>query len=232
MHAGHVCCGYCGKSVGAYCGNAYQQKGRTYRVPDRYRANKHDTDCPLVWHDAAPLDVAVWAEVRSSFATSAIIEVLLMQRRTDDPTEGDRLAIARSLDRIGRKQTNLLRAMAGLDDLDSREVLLAELTKLSEQQRALGAERFALTAQQARWQGDRQVLDALEAWCRQVANGLDDSNYERKREVLAALGVRVRLYAVDHNPRWEIETRITPGDFGISRQPRIIATPQPHKTTS
>lgn len=208
LRAGHVCCGYCGKSIGAYCGNAYQQKGRTYHVPDRYRANRHNTDCPLVWHNAAELDAAIWAKVYAILTTPAIIREEVAKRRKTDPTATNRRALDRALSEVERKRTNLVRTMAGIDDADSRNLFLGELNGLSTQKRTLTADLDTLMARYEAWQHEQQNLDNLEAWCLKVGRGLENASYERKRKALMALGVKVRLYAADRKPRLEFETCI------------------------
>ncbi|MDP9372986.1 MAG: recombinase family protein [Chloroflexota bacterium] len=206
LRAGFICCGYCGKSIGAYCGYDYRQKGRTYRLADRYRSNPHNTDCPPVWANAAEVDADIWRRVRAILEDPAIIEREVAKRRQADPTAADRAAVERGLADIARQQGNLARTLALIEDEDSTAPLLAELAALGERKRALLADREALAARHEAWRQAQLSLDGIEAWCRKVGRGLEHADYARKRKALTALGVRVPLYAAGHTPRWGFET--------------------------
>ena len=203
LRAGHICCGYCGKAIAAR--SEYRDsKGRRY--PNCYRAIKHGTDCPLVWIDAAELDNAVWQRVYAILTDRQIIAREVAKRRGTDPTLTDRAVVERALADVVRQQANLARQIAMIDDESVAAPLMAELASLGERKRGLIAEQGSLAARYEAWQCDQRALDSLEAWCEKVAHGLEHATYERKRQALAALGVRVKLYALGHNPRWAFET--------------------------
>ena len=210
LRAGFICCGYCGKSIVA---RSEYRDGTGRRYPGRYIAHKHGTECPLVWHDAAELDGAVWERVYGILTNPAIISREVAKRRGTDPTAGDRAAVERTLADVTRQQANLARRVAAIDDEAVATILLAELASLGERRRGLLAERDVLAGRYEAWQCDQQALDSLEAWCARIARGLADATYERKRQALTALGVRVKLFALGHDPRWAFETSLPVGEY-------------------
>lgn len=127
-----------------------------------------------------------------------------------------------------RKQNNLSRALADIDDAEIAAPLVANLKQLGERKRALEAERDAIAGRWLSAQVTRHSLDSIRAriipataivgWSEPLTNRpqpgaesdpLNSLTYQQRRDVLTALGIKVMLYRADHAPRYVIEANIT-----------------------
>jgi site-specific DNA recombinase len=205
LRGGRLQCGSCGHSMHCkmarpgypvyYCGGHHLRPGV----------------CPaptIISTDL--LDDEVWHRVESILTQPDIIERELERLRQDDPTEADLALLDAAIADITRRQTNVSRAIARLDDADS-EPLLKELASLGSQRRQLEAERDGVLARRDGWEAAQHQLAELERWCAQVAARLVGLDYATKRLALEALGVRVQVWRADHNPRWAITANIPIG---------------------
>jgi hypothetical protein len=91
-----------------------------------------------------------------------------------------------------------------------------KLAELEQQRGRLEAERETVANRRAAWEAAQGRIDDLQAWCRTVGENLAELTYERKRAILDALGVEVKVYRADHAPRWQIKAEI-PLDCGQQR---------------
>jgi hypothetical protein len=105
---------------------------------------------------------------------------------------------------VQRQQDNLARHLALFTDLEAAAPVVRQLEALREQQERLTRDREQIQARRANWEAAQQRLSDLEAWCHHVAGRLGELTYEQKRDALTALGVEVRVYPKDHNPRYVI----------------------------
>ena len=152
----------------------------------------------------ATLDAATWAKVEAVLTNPEIIAAELARQRTADPTAADVEAVERRLAEVQRKQHNLVRRLADVDDDDIAAVVKAELETMAAHGRQLTAERDTLTRAREGWRLAQDRLTDLEAWCRTVATNVTELSYQEKRLALEALGVKVRLWPCSQNPRFEI----------------------------
>ena len=98
-------------------------------------------------------------------------------------------------------RANIAAGMGNASDPDTRAVLLAQIDNLNPQirkaeadlaQRRDALQTFTLEAAQ---------LDALRPWLDTLAAQSADADYEGKRRIMRALGVRIACYRADHlNP--------------------------------
>ncbi|MDQ3655612.1 MAG: hypothetical protein M3457_11100, partial [Chloroflexota bacterium] len=51
---------------------------------------------------------------------------------------------------------------------------------------------------------DTLALASITMWCQRVSKNLSMLTYQEKRLIMDALGVSVRVFRADHEPRWEI----------------------------
>src|SRR5205823_10138782 len=150
---------------------------------------------------AAELDAAALAYVERKLANKALIAREIERLRAGDPTEADLAAVDRALVDVSRRQANLARGLALLDDPEAAAPLVRELNALGERKRQCLDERATILSQRAGWQAALDHLDSLEEWCRTVRANLRDGTYAQKREALDIFGVRVQLYRRDRTPR-------------------------------
>jgi site-specific DNA recombinase len=201
LRGGYARCAYCGTSL-----NATTSKGVVYyrhsnRARDRY-------DCPPVKIKAERLDGDVWQRVRAVLTDPQVIAEELSRLGESDPTGADIAAIDLRLNEVDRKQANLVRRLATIDDEDTAALVAAELKALGSQRRELKTERSALEERSTSRQATHARLESLEAWCGRVSTNLDTLGYDDRRQILDALGVQVRLYHSNHDIRYEISASL------------------------
>jgi site-specific DNA recombinase len=133
-------------------------------------------------------------------------ELELLQ--SDDPTQADLDSIGRGIGEAGRKIGNLTRALAMFGDPEAAAPIVAEIEALRAQQRSLEVERVAVLARRAGWEEGQRRLADLQRWCQRVSTRLGELTYEQKRLALEALGVEVRVWKADHEPRYVITAQL------------------------
>lgn len=207
LRSGMVRCGYCGGAVRTMWSNNYAgtAKRPLYAVA---RHSELHYDCPSFGMSATNLDAIVWEKVVALVTRPEVVLAELEKQREDDPTAADLDALTSALDAVRKKQANLGRAVAVLDDAEAAAPLLAELKALGDRKRHLEAEREALRQRQARWQASQDHLLDLQGWVETVAANVHELTYRQKRDLLAALDVNVTLYRADHEPRYAITASI------------------------
>ncbi len=210
LRAGFVRCGYCGHAL---AGHHDKRRGWAYDCPARNQGPDHRKARIM----APILDAAVWGRVQAVLTRPDVVAAAVERQREKDPAADDLAALDARLAAIDARRKRVARAVVALDDEDAASPLLAELTSLAGQRRTLDEERATLAARQAGREADRERLADLSAWCGRVAGNLPTLSYQERRDVLTALGVRVRVWRTDHDPRWEIT--VSP-DGIVSTTPR------------
>lgn len=207
LRGGFARCGYCGTvlSVVTARGLVYYRHGSRSR--DRH-------GCPTVKIRTDGLDAVVWRHVSEIVMQPSVIRAEVERRRESDPNAANLAAIERSLQETIRRQTNLIRRLAAIDDEDAAALVTAEINSLAMQKQQLQEEQLAVERQQADWFATADQLAEIEEWCGRVATNLPALDYEQRRALLEALNVAVRLYHSDYQPRYEITASI-PVDVAV-----------------
>jgi site-specific DNA recombinase len=209
LRAGFIRCGYCGYAMGA-C----QRRGGWHYMCAR---SLRDRDaCPRPFITANMIDTAVWTRVEAVLTKPDVIAGELARLHQEDPTTADLQTIDRALAEIVKKQSNLARALALLDDDAASAPLVAELQALSNHKRSYEAERATILTRRAAWTLAQDRLADLTRWCTGVAAKLGDLGYQERRLALEALGVSVQVFKADHTPRYIITANL-PLDATVSR---------------
>lgn len=209
LRGGYVHCGYCGHTLSAVMHK--EKNGGRYPLYEASKGASHERCGERFTISAAELDRTVWEKVEAVLLRPEIIEREIARLRQTDPTEGDLRTVDRLLAEATRKQGNLTRLLADLDDPDASAPLLAELKALAASKRRYEEEREALLDRRAGWQAAQERLDTIERWRQSIAARLGTFDYRQKRLALDALRVEVKLYRRDHTPRYHI-TAIIPLD--------------------
>lgn len=150
------------------------------------------------------LDPAVWESVELVLLNPHIIAREVAHRRNQDPFEADIKALERRLQDIDKRRQRLARLIASLEDDDVEAPLVAELKQLGQEAKELRSEHGRLTTLAGARDADTEALASVMSWCERVSTNLKTLTYREKRLILEALGVSVRVFRVDHNPRWEL----------------------------
>jgi site-specific DNA recombinase len=228
--AGYIFCGYCGRAMRTRA-ECHNQRGVRYRR--RYvTTDSHDRTCPSLSIDQEEIDAAVWRKiVMVRYNTDAVL-AHIEQLRTDDPTKRDLAGVDRLLAEVAKKQTNIAKAIAMLDDDDAKLPLIAELRTLGQRKAELEHERAGIIERRASWELDQERIDWLKEWCAGLRLEVDagewsddrfavhiatryyqeamiasaaDQPYAAKRCLLDQLGVKVKVYRASETPRYHIE---------------------------
>ena len=201
LRAGYVRCGYCSRLVGI---TRVASPGRMPRLA--YRCTNATSAACRGEHAVFThiLDAAVWERVRSVLTDPRAIRDHLEALLGDDPTAADLAAIQRRQADVQRRSASLVRGLTEVKTDGARVAITAGLDELTATAAALEAEHAAVTARRAQWEQARERMDDIELWCQSVGAEVDSMTYQDKRDALAALGVDVRLYRADHEPRWTL----------------------------
>lgn len=216
LRSGFIKCGYCGNAMSARNACPEQHKAAIYRCigPNRDRYG-----CPPVTINAGQLDAQVWSRVCDVLLNPEIISAEVARRRSDQDSQFDLKAIDQRIATLDRQRKNLVRSLALLDeDEESASLIASELTSLTSQRNELNADRRAKVAQNTDSEQEHRRLTDLVSWCSRASTNLDRLTYQERRSVLEALGVQVRVWMMNHDPRWELEMAPLP----IGSNPSIV----------
>lgn len=198
LRGGHAFCGYCGRSLGLHKSRALYY----------YICTQHDRyGCENFTFSATKLDGLAWEKVREVVSRPEIIREELEKQRDEDPTADDLAALDRLMTELTRKQTNLVKRLADVDDMVAG-LVQKELGLITDQLRRLQSDRDNLEQQHHMWVETQDWASGLEDWCVRVADNLEQFDYDERRLALRALGLEARVWSTNHNPRLEIRIRL------------------------
>ena len=146
--------------------------------------------------------------IESFLTRPDVIAGELERLQRDDPTQADLSYVERGISEAGRKIGNLTRTLAMFDDQEAAAPIVAEIQALRAQQRVLEGERDAVLKRRAGWEEAQRRLSDLQHWCKRVSTRLADLTYDQKRLALEALGVEIRVWKADHEPRYIITAEV------------------------
>jgi site-specific DNA recombinase len=203
LRGGFARCGYCAWAMQAHWVQSVE--GPVYTCP---RGQQVAGGCRRHGITARLLDAAVWAKVAAVLNDPEVIEREVRALLTSDPTEHDTGLVERALADVVRRQENVARRVASIDDDDVALPLMAELKQLATRRSALEADLATLVGRRDAWQAAMDQLEDVRTWRERVAANLTTLDYREKRTAIEALGVRVDIYGRDHDPRFVVTARI------------------------
>jgi hypothetical protein len=95
--------------------------------------------------------------------------------------------------------------LAEEDNPDVAALIRTDVATLLDEGRRLEQERSNLEIQCDGWRLAQERLSELDHWIRNVAANIDAFDYGKKRLALDALGATVRVWSMDHSPRWDVK---------------------------
>jgi site-specific DNA recombinase len=218
----------CGIGRCGYCGYPLQITRRKDK-PHMYRCHpvgRERHSCPSFGVMAHILDPIVWKEVEHVLLNPEIIAIEVERRRGRDPFASDLESLGRPQRSLEHQQKRLARAVATLEDEEVAVPLLAELKQLGAEAKSLRAEQDQLRACAVAHEADTQALANITFWCQRVSKNLPTLTYHEKRLIMEALGVLVRVFRADHEPRWEITMAPLPVEASET-SPFVFSNPSP-----
>lgn len=219
----------CGIGRCGYCGYPLQVTRRKDK-PHMYRCHpvgRERHECPSFGIMAHILDPVVWRAVEEVLLRPEIIAAEVGKRRNSDPFASDIESLKRRQQSIENQQHRLARAVAAIDDDQVSAPLFAELRLLGSEAGALRIEQDQLLARAAAHDADTQTLDNVMVWCQRVSRNLPTLTYQEKRLVMEALGVSVRVFRANHEPRWQISMAPLPIEAS-EKSPFVFNNPGRH----
>jgi site-specific DNA recombinase len=138
------------------------------------------------------LEAAVWDDVRTLLADPGRVRQEYERRRSGKGREGRPVEQLRA--QIGKAKRGVARLIDAYEDgLLERGEFEPRLRRAKERLEKLEAEAATLVAAEAEEQQVEAVLDQLQAFTRQVGEGLQEASWQTRREVIRALVKRVEV---------------------------------------
>jgi site-specific DNA recombinase len=170
---------------------------------------------------STPLSGSVWPVCSPTRKSSRELERV----RADDPTADDLANVDRLLADLAKQLRTLVANLALVEDVAAAAVA-DRLREMAALEGRLRAERETILARHGVWAqvGDR--IDEIQRWCGHVAARLGSLTFQERRLALEALGVEVRVWQRDHDPRWEVRANLPlePTEPIVSRIPSTRRT--------
>jgi site-specific DNA recombinase len=208
LRGGFVRCGQCNWAMHTYNNSSQGRKVLVYRCSRGYKPGfaTNPEDCKHVI-TASVLDKATWSQIRRILLHPEIIAAELERMREQDPLTDDLAAVERTLKAIARQQRNLIEHLANVNGT-AGAAITSKLNDLGDQRTQLIAEREAILSRTQEWEHAQERLGSIQAWCQSIAANIDTLSYDEKRLALSALGVKVRVWRPQHDPRYKIDAVI------------------------
>lgn len=222
LRGGIAVCGYCGNFLSVKSGGGTQRKteknGRVSTWTRKRSYNDSDGSrqrhgCPSFSIDGALLDNVVWQHVVEQLNQPAHILERLRFRKAEDPTTVERETLERRRAVVERKRSNLQKLALMQDDDDYLAMLSKEIKDLTAELRQINDALVDLDAEHSSWLSKAEQLRKAEDWITRLRDRLRTQlTYEQQRTMLTALGITVRVYRHDHDPRVLVEWNVPLGD--------------------
>jgi site-specific DNA recombinase len=202
------CCGYA--CYGTYSGPAGKAKYCYYRCTgtDPHRFGGRPV-CRNKSVRQQVLDEAVWNDVRTLLADPARVERELHRRlEGDDADERQQQAdqnLEAQIDRIRRGINRLIDAYE--QEMLTKEEFEPRITSARRQLSQLQEQLQQRVDQAARGREMRLVIDNLETFSKQVASGLEEADWQTRREIICTLVKRIELDPKDLTIVYRVDIR-------------------------
>lgn len=200
LRGGYAVCGHCGNIL--YAHRRSPRPGYHYRCPTYQYDPARCTQHTIV---AATLDDAVWQRVSAVLSDPDLIAQKIAEMQRSDPTAADLEAVDRRIAAASKRRDNFLAAVGAAERPDVAALLGGQLAAVTDELSALEAERDGLVGRRRAWEAAQTALRDLQAGCARVARRLEHATYERKRDALDYLGVRVRVFRPGSPERFVVE---------------------------
>ena len=155
------------------------------------------------------LDPIVWGKVteriRQLARNISWVDEQIEKLKNMNPQEVEMPSFENRLLKIEVTIRNLV-AMSKNDlDSDTLDLVTYQLAEQSKLKRGLLGQQKQVEVRQVQWEEVGKVLAVFRKWCLEIAGSVEDASYEKKRDALKILGVKVQVWKIDHDPRYYIE---------------------------
>lgn len=201
LRGGYVVCGRCGRPV-----HASMVRDRQSGLMPAYRVisniEQHQ-DCTATRITAAELDAAAETYLRRVALDPDVLARMIDRLTAEDAGAADLASVEASLATVKKQQRIAANSIIALDDEEAAAPLEAKLKELAARKKALEAERATLTARREATEGTIARLHALRAQAADLAAAWATLPYQAKRDLMAAIDLKVRLYPVGAPERYD-----------------------------
>ena len=195
------CCGYA--CCATYSGPA---RGKTYRYYRCSGADRHICRNASVRQDM--LDRAVWNDVHALLADPARVERELRRRIEGDDADPQRQADQRLDAQIQKLRRGITRLIDAYEEgLVNKSEFEPRITSARRQLAGLQEQSRQRVDQQARAREMRLLIDNLQTFSREVMSGLDQADWQTRREIIQTLVRRVEIEAEQVNIVYRVDFR-------------------------
>jgi len=206
LRGGFAKCGYCGCNLRAM--KASRGQGYIYRCAvsniDRY-------GCPYFSIAAPKLDDEVWEHVLHTVTHPDIMRerlAALADTSNDTAAPGRSAELERALGDNRRQRDRLVQQLANIEDDSDADVISQTINQLAQRRRSLEAELAEVSKVVAKVRGLEDLMMEFDSWAWTWGQQLAGADYRSRRYLLEALGVQVRVWSMDHEPRYDITARV------------------------
>lgn len=193
---GRLTCTRCGKRFGGYTNRLQKPPRPYYQCLGQKREHAPDyEDKPCRWSlRANEVDALVWDEIKNLLKNPQLLLEGVRLEQAQAETELSPLRERMQLldDMIGaldRQQSKHLDLYVTTDNL-SKDDYQKRLAELERRREAFGAERADLGRRVTERTPDPGNTEAIDAFCAELARGIDSSIFEDKQQVLEILNVK------------------------------------------
>ncbi len=153
---------------------------------------------------ASELDEAVWERAMLVRTNGDYVRQHLEQLAEDDSAADELARIDRTLKGLTSQEANISRAIGMVESPEAMAPLIGQLESLGKTKQGLTIERDELAQQAAVLERTRNALASFASRAEQEIEALEHLTHEQRRDVLASLGVSVKVWPMGHPQRYEI----------------------------
>ena len=212
LRGGYIKCGYCGGNMSSGT-TSHQRKAyhcHTAQNCGRCTSQNEGGKFRMLAHT---VDSIAWEYALEIIRDPSIVESKVEALKTVDPNAERREYILSELAMVKGKQSRLRDRMEDEDlDDDTYTDIKRRLAELANLKKGYESELKKEINIHDEWKKTQEQLNHFNKRCQQMLIQLNDPtyevDYEFKREVIEFLGIIVRVWRSDHNPRFEIELNV------------------------
>lgn len=205
LRAGIIRCGICGAALRVK--NVHGGHNGTLRLNRYVCDGKPGVAKHTVNIGAKTLDEATLEYVLKHIMNPKLVRERVMELRGQAQVQVDREAIEKIIAVIRKKMKNLYMLAQDATDDDTIDSLKALMHDLERQKREAEAMLFESEEEEEKIRELNEAIDKFEEWAYKAAELLHDPGfltYEKKRQACQILGIRVKVWPVDAEKRYEI----------------------------
>ena len=185
---GHLECTCGAPAVGTCLNRTY----RYYRCRATWPTTLRPRTCYAPYIRAGELESTVWTAVREILENPDVVIAEIKRQQEESPfVEGELARIQGSIRRLGDQERRLIR-LFGMDGV-TEEYVLREVEQIKNARQALERDLSELQQQKQRVTDLDGLSERVRTYCAQVAERLDEFDFDEKRLALNALQITVAV---------------------------------------